>query len=253
MKTALLFYIAFQFGFSFGQDTLSITKRFDGGWTYLIAEIDTFTIQTYSNGKIESKMEHSAILDKKRKYTRYYESGKMMWVQEIERGMKNGYSTYFNEKGNKVAAFLFANDTIIDTLFLSTKSRLLFGKITYSSIVYGGMQLEDGSSNISESSGPRRFSSFYTVKLDKKAETQKIYKSFYTDTNGDFFLELEDGLYGFFGSNVDIKSISNDQATELESGNMGWHGGWDLTQPLLINKKSFNYLHLHYSSVGYAP
>lgn len=253
MKAALLIFAIIQIGFSFGQDTLSISKRFDGGWTYLIADHDTFTIQTYANGKIESKLEHSTIIDKKRKYTRYYESGKMMWMQEIERGLKNGYSTYFNEKGNKVAAFLYANDTIIDTLFLSSKSRLLFGKITYSSIVYGGMQREDGSSNISENSGPRRFASFYSVKLDKKAEYQKVYKYFNTDTNGEFFIELEDGMFGFFGSNVDVKTITSNQATEMEQGNMGWHGGWDLAQPLLINKTSFNFLHLHYSSVGYAP
>jgi hypothetical protein len=226
---------------------------FDGGAMYLIAEIDTFWVYVYPNGTIEAKIGYTLDQNKKTTYERYYENGRKMWTYDLMAGKRNGYSMFFNEKGNKVASFLYQNDTIVDTLFLTKKTQLLFGKITNESKVYGGMQREDGSSNISHSIGPTRHASFYVVRLNKETTSQKIYKRFKTDINGEFFIEVEEGFYGFFNEKVDIKTVSSNQATEPPKGTGGWHGGWNLTEPFLIQKKPYNFVHLHYSSVGYAP
>lgn len=253
MKKGLLILIIFLGKSAISQDTLSFSARYDKPYSVLLAGKDTNWFHYYPNGQLESTIGFTNIPNKTVKHTRYYESGKIMWIQEISNGKKNGVAIYNNEKGTKVASFNYHNDSISDTLFLNSKQSLLFGKITYASKIYGGMQNEDGSSNISQHEGPQVFSSFYTVKMDKSIALQRKYKNFRTDFNGDFFVIIEKGSFGFFPERHDIKLVNPSIGTEAQYQGGSMQGGWNLVEPYNVSQNGFNFLHLHHSSVGYAP
>lgn len=237
---------------SIAQDTTFRSQQFNGGMTYVIAyEVDTFYIRTYKNGDIESKTGYS-VIKKPQSYVRYYPNGKVMWQKQMENLKANGNAIYFNKKGKRVAEFNFKNDSIVDTVFLSRKEHIVLGRMTYKSVVHGGMMREDGTSNVSRSSGPRIFFPMYTVKLDSNKKEQEIYETFITDYYGCFFLCLEKGSFGFFYANYDINLVNYQMATPRSRHGGGIEGAWNLQVPLLI-ENNFTLQNLHYSSVGYAP
>ena len=237
----------------FGQDTLSGYVNYDKTSTYLLSDgIDTFTVFNYANGEREEKISYS-LTKSKGIHERFYPNGKTMWVKEMQGAYANGKAAYFDEKGKRVAEFNYKNDTIIDTLFLSNKKTLLLGKMTYSSVIHGGMMREDGTSNISQSSGNRAHVDMYTVKMDKSAAQQKIYKEFRTANNGEFFLCLEEGDFGFFNKSFPISDVQTNMGTPITTAGMSMHANWNIKSPIKIKKNCYNFINLHYSSVGYAP
>ena len=252
MKTILVSLLLMISNQSVAQDTTFRSPQFNGGMTYVIAyEVDTFYVRTYKNGDIESKTGYS-VIKKPQSYIRYYPNGKVMWQKQMVDMKANGNAIYFNKKGKRVAEFNFKNDSIVDTLFLSRKENIVMGRMTYKSVVYGGMMREDGTSNISRSTGPRMFFPMYTVKLDSTQMEQTIYQSFMTDYDGYFFLCLEKGSFGFFYASYDIKLVTSKMGSPAPQNGGGINGGWNLSSPLLIEDK-FTQQNLHYSSVGYAP
>lgn len=252
MKQIVLLLIIFSSYIAQAQDTLSHTKRYKGGeTTLLIKDQDTFFSCTYPNGKLESIRPYS-MTDKTTIYKRYYENGKRLWDREMVKGQANGTTIFYNERGKAVASLVFKNDSMIDTNFISLKHQFVYGRGTYFSKVYGGMQREDGSSNISERHGTYMYSPMYTVKLDTSKVEQTVYKDFFTDYNGYYFICLEKGNFGFFPSHMDVKKIN----AKIGSGQSGFGGGIDYTWnggPILIDDQNLHILNLHSHSVGYAP
>ena len=252
MKIFLLLLLLSASNQTIAQDTTFRSQHYTGGMSYIIAyEVDTFYIRTYLNGDMESKIGYS-VIKKLQPYTRYYQNGRIMWEKQLDNSKANGKGVFFNMKGKRVAEFNFKNDSIVDTVFLSKREHIVMGKITYKSVVYGGMMREDGTSNISKSEGPRIFSPMYAVKLDSTRKEQETYQSYITDNYGFYFLCLEKGSFGFFPSNYDIKLVSYQMGTPRYHSGRGMDGGWNLPIPLLI-EDNFTLQNLHYSSVGYAP
>ena len=237
----------------YSQDTLSGYTRYDDRSFYVIAsETDTFSVRNYPSGNREALIAKGSMKGK-RLQTVYYDNGNVMYTRELKNNQPNGKSIYFNQKGRKIAEFNVKNDTVIDTLFLSSKHKMIFGKMTYTSVVHGGMPREDGRSNISRSSGNSMYRNMYTVKLDSTKQLQEVYQSFTTDQFGNFFLCVENGDYGFFTERYDIKHVDGKMGTSRGSMGKGVQESWTPTGPITIEKKCYNYVHLHYDSVGYAP
>lgn len=253
MKTILIIGTLLLWLGSVAQDTLSGYVNFDKSSSHLIAyKEDTFTVRNYPGGRLEAIITHDSET-KKSIYTRYYKNGRKMMIRELYSGQPLGKSVYFDEKGKLVAEFNFNCDTITDTLYLNRSKRLIFGRITYESVVHGGMMREDGTSNISRSSGPSIFRNMYTVRLDSTLQKQSIYKEFRTDQFGDFFLCVNKGEYGFFYDRFDIEKVQHMMGSPQGQMSMSSEQSWSPSLPMKINKNCYNFIHLHSSSVGYAP
>lgn len=253
MKTLPLLILLFISIISNAQDTLSVSTTMSGGTEMIIvAGMDTFLIETYSNGAILGKMRLSALKPNQR-YNRYYPNGNFMYQVDIENSKANGRAKYFSEEGRLVADLKMKDDLITDTLFISKKHYVLLGNINYSSTVYGGAENEDGTSNVSVQNGNYMNFSFYTVKLDDKSASQKKYKEFITDRFGNFFLCLETGKFGFFLNNYPIGKVTGASATSNLTEGKSMDGSWNLNAPLEISEPGLYQLKLSYTSVSYAP
>lgn len=247
-----IFFVVFA-SLGFSQDTIEFIKFNDGTKSFkLTTKKDTSLIYIYPNGKKESSrpMRKNQITGK---YSRWYESGKLMWEKELVNGIQEGSAIFFDEKGKKVAELTYEKGIIVDTVFIQEDLHLILGKITYHSKVYGGMQREDGSSNISEYSGPFMNCSMYAAKIDSLKKPEFI-QNFKSDYNGDFFILAPEGRIGYFPKSIDIKSLASGEyhipKRRWSSGNEGW----DLQGPTEVGKESdLLFILLNYSSVGYAP
>lgn len=253
MKILLSIFLLVLFSSVYAQDTLDLVNYYDGTKSFKLAtEKDTSQIFMYENGKVESQIfmyneEYNGI------YLRYYKNGNLMWRKYLRNAIEEGKTTYYNDKGIKVAEFNLKNGKITDTLFLKKNTHLILGKITSSSIVHGGAQHEDGRSNISEYHGPFANFSMYAVKVDSQNAPVFI-SNLKSDFKGDFFILSSVGKIGFFPSTEKIENLPKDKycLTQIyeSSGNSSWSikGTNEVKQNDLIL-----YLELHYSSVGYAP
>lgn len=238
---------------SYGQDTISQHKRYGGGETFLIKmKKDTFFICTYPSGEVESKR-HYTLKNEPTMYYRYYKSGNKLWQREMKQGKANGATFFYNQRGMVVASLVFKNDTLVDTNFIHPNVYFVFGRATYYSIVHGGMQREDGSSNISGGAGTYMFTPMYTVKLDPKKKEQTVYKNFRTDFDGYYFIILEKGNFGFFPEHQALDQITSEMGAPRGRAFGGIEGSWNISAPVQIKDKNLNPLNLHYESVGYAP
>ncbi len=235
------------------QDTTELIRFQDGTKSFkLITKKDSSLIYVYPNGKRESirPIKNHQITGK---YSRWYENGKLMWEKELENGIQEGKSVFYNEKGVKMAEFHYEKGILKDTVFIKEGIHLLLGKINYHSKVYGGMVREDGSSNVSEYSGPFMNCSMYGAKIDslKKPELIQYFKS---DYNGEFFILAPEGKIGFFPKSVDIKTLSPGENHIPEKAWSSGRDGWEIEGPGLIGKlDDLLFVALYYSSVGYAP
>lgn len=254
MKTILLILFALIVSICSSQDTLQRIKRYDNSVTYYIAhQGDTFFIDVYPNGNTEAIRSTCQHKDSVWEYERFYPNGKKMWVKEMKGWTENGKALFYNDNGIKVGEFQYREGSITDTLYIHPKYKLLLGKATYYSVVYGGMQREDGSSNISGGEGIYMFYHMYAVKLDSTSKQQKIYKQFSTDYNANFFLCVEKGLYGFFPQYYKITDVSSGMGTPPPMVGSSWENGWNNSEPLNTKYGSLFFVHLHFHSVGYAP
>jgi len=253
MKIVLLVAAVLLFTPLFSQNITELVKYYDGAKSYkLITKKDTSLVCKYPNGKKESvrQIKENKITGT---YSRWYENGNLMWEKELKNSIMNGKSVYYNEKGNKVAELIYDNGKISDTIYIQENVHLVFGKITYTSRIYGGMQNEDGSSNVSEHSGPYFNYYMYAAKVNsvKKPELISQYKS---DVNGDFFITVPIGKISFFPATLKIDSLKPGQftipATSWDSG----EDTWDKQGPLEVKKENLIlFIELHHTSNGYAP
>lgn len=253
MKQTALLLILFTSFLSRSQDTLSHNKRYQGGETTLLALAeDTFFRCTYPSGELESIRPYTQLF-KTTLYKRYYKNGKQLWNREMLNGQANGTTVFFNEKGKEIASFEFKNDTLIDTNFINEKIPFVFGRATYRSVVYGGMVREDGTSNVSRRKGTYMFTPMYTVKLDSTVEEQSMYKHFYTDFNGYYFVCLEKGNFGFFPKYQDIKKVTSQMGAPRPDMGGGSQSQWNIREPIQIDDQFYYRVDLFMNSVGYAP
>lgn len=252
MKAIILISSFLICNFLKAQDTTQLIKYYDGTKSYwLVSKTDTLLKWDYPNGKKESvrKFKNNQITGT---YTRWYENGKVMWEKSLVNNILQGYSIFYNEKGIKIAELLYEDGKIKDTVFIKKNTHLILGKATYNSKVYGGMQREDGSSNISESSGPYQNLKMYAAKVDSLKKPVLI-QNFKTDFNGDFIIDSPEGKISFFPATIPITEINPGQYNALERGSMSGHSGWDYTKPFIIENQKLYSIILHHFSVGYAP
>jgi hypothetical protein len=254
VKRILFFFflqVICKFGYS--QDTTDLFKWYDRTLSFkLITEKDTLLIFKYPDGKRESirTYKKSQITGT---YSRWYENGKLMWKKELKNGIQYGTSVFYSESGTKVAELMYENGKITDTIFIKANIHLALGKITSSSTVYGGMEREDGGSNVSEYSGPYMNCSMYAIRLDSKSKP-KLVSKFKSDLYGDFFIIVPPGEIGFYPVDIKIDSLGPGDFHIPEKIYSSGNEGWNMPEHLFVNKVSgILFIELHHYSVGYAP
>ncbi|MBL4862223.1 MAG: hypothetical protein JKY09_04290 [Crocinitomicaceae bacterium] len=218
----------------------------------IVIESDTFFVSTYPNGEIESKR-HQSALRPNQLYTRYYPNGNLMWSRYMEHGKSNGQGSYFNEQGEKVAEFMYKEGVITDTLFLSSEAHIMFGRMTYDSVVHGGMKRADGGSTISGGHGVNIYYQMSAYQIDTLKIERIAYKDFSTDYNGDFFICLEEDAYAFYPKTYDVKRIDFNYGLNQAHIGRGFESSWNYGGPYAVSKGDYEFIELHYHSVGYAP
>jgi len=235
------------------QDTTELVNYPENVKTFkLIIKKDTTLIWTYPNGKKDSecpvkKHELTGI------NTRWYENGKLMWEKELVKGIQHGKSIFYDQKGIRVAELIYENGIVVDTLFVKDKLHLVVGKITFKSIVYGGMQREDVSSNVSEHSGPFINYSMYAAKIDSIKKTELI-QNFKSDFRGEFFIIVPEGSIAFFPKSMDMNSLLPGEFNFPQKVNYSGNESWSMNGPTIVSKDDLIlFITLHHSSVGYAP
>jgi hypothetical protein len=252
MKPIILLLFTFIGIKGFAQDTTNLVKSYDGSKSYwLFTKTDSVIKTFYPGGKKESirPLKKYQVTGT---YTRWYENGKLMWEKEMVNGKQEGKTVFYNEKGIKIAELNYAKGEIADTVFIKEGIHLLLGKITSTSRVYGGMELADGTSNISESSGPYMNLSMYAAKIDSLKKPELI-QNFRTDYNGDFIITLPQGKIGFFLKTTDINTLLPDEyAPPMKAWSSG-HDGWNMNKPLQITDEKIISFFMHHYSEGYAP
>lgn len=234
------------------QDTLNHYLFNDGTRTFWIyGKTDTVIKRIWPNGKTESIQETNGggITGK---YTRWYANGKKMWEKAMVDDREEGNAIYFDERGSRIAEFKYRKGAITDTIFLKPGIHLLMGKVTYHSTVYGGMENEDGSSNVQETSGPRQNFRMNVVRVDSGKPIQKV-AEFKTDRSGFFFLNLPQGKFGFFPTHVKLEAIMPGQILPDEGASMSGSDGWRIEGNTAVSKQKVLFIHLEHVSVGYAP
>lgn len=255
MKNLILLLSCCFLAIGYSQDTLVLANYNDGSKMIQVNSKKGSIIYCYYDAlKLESKQIKDSLTGVTL-YTRYYRNGKTMWEKSIHHGIENGRSRYFNNQGVKVAEFEYKNGFIIDTLFLKAKTNLLFGKATYSFVVYGGMENEDGTSNVHESSGPYIHLIMKLVNIDAKKKGTTMKEVFFTtDYQGCFFTIIPAGTYGVFPKDYPLAEIKKGQYSTDSQAGKSWNSQWDIKGPILISIKSqINSTSILHSSVGYAP
>lgn len=253
MKFLFFFTFLFSTLSVFTQDTLELQLFYDGSKSFtLLTKTDSTLITTYENGSIDCQIKYQ----KKELYsiyTRYYRNGKRLWEKQLKASVPDGKSTFFNSNGTKIAEFTYQNGTLVDTVYLRNNSHLIFGKVKYSSTIYGGVENENGQSNISTTSGPFTNFSMFAANVGKP-EKATLVSNFKTDSNGDFFIIATTGLIGFFPRKFSINDIKLNQTHAGETHENSSNSSWEISgnNPILENSL-VNYIELVYHSVGYAP
>lgn len=238
---------------SFSQDTTVMAQYLDGRKMLMIYEgSDTVISSFYPDG---TKEYERALKNKKfnGKYTRWYQNGRLMWEQSITNNQREGKSIFWHDNGEKIAELRYENDTLTDTLFFSRIYTLVLGHGSTSSIVYGGMERVNDTISQQPSKGPMINKEMYVVKIKDKKTVPKIYRSFYTDQNGDFILCLPKGTYGFFPASYSPEKLQPGQASPQRIAGQGWNSSWSPTEPLVVDGPQIIALYLMSTFVGYAP
>lgn len=254
MYKALLSFFLLNVFVSISQDTTHLVSYPDGGYRLEIrTAFDTIYNTYYSKEKLESKI----IRDKtsgKYIYKRFYWNGNRMWEKELKNGSEEGICTYFSKKGNKIGQFLYSKGEIVDTLFLAKNVHFVLGNMRFTSTVYGGIENEDGTSNVQHSEGSSQHTTmkFATIKNNQSDIPEEFL--FTTDSEGDFIVIVKPGHLGLFDLETKTRELIVGQFLSSNSYNLSVHSSWNLTSPIRIDiKNQINIISLQHSFVGYAP
>ncbi|MEX1188911.1 MAG: hypothetical protein WED33_06615 [Bacteroidia bacterium] len=252
MKSVIILFLIFSCHFASSQDTTKLYKQRDGAMVFWLNRAnDTIIKSVYPNKKTES-IKHVKNGMISGEYKRWYENGKIMWKKEMSNSEENGNVQYFDLKGEKIAEYGYADGEISDTFFIKSGIRLIIGEIAYSSEVHGGMQHEDGSSNVSRNVGPYKYIKMYAALVDSLKKPRFI-GNFKTDDQGKFIVLAPKGEIGFFPESNKIEDLNTGQYYPImEAWNSG-QSGWDKITIPNITKDGIYPVKLHHFSVGYAP
>jgi len=252
MKGLLLIFLSLVLTDGWSQDTLRHVNNPDGSRTFVLVQgNDTLLKGVYGNGVTESVVQQIGGVPSGR-YTRYYENGEKMWERQLVKSIPEGRSVFYNSKGKRIAELQYERGVITDTLYVKPGIHLIIGRLTFTSKVYGGMEREDGGSNISENSGPFRHQRMYTVKVDSSSSPKKLC-SFTSDRNGDFITTVPNAAIGFFTAETDLAKIPQGAFCPPPAMHMSGNDGWSMSEPLNVNGRSIILFELNHFSVGYAP
>lgn len=236
------------------QDTTLLTQNYMGGYSIRVTtKTDTTEYGYYTKDKTEYIIKRD-LSTKNLKYIRYYRNGSKMWEKDWDGSNENGRCIYYNTKGSKVAEFKYASGTIIDTIFTAPNLHLIIGKLSYSSTVYGGMENEDGTSNVSTSTGP--YSGVHMKFIQLNPPKGKLGEEYYftSDFQGEFIVILKPGKYGLFEKNKNPKEISENMFSPQSKPSGSVIENWNMNGPVIIEKNTLiRYFNVHHESVGYAP
>jgi hypothetical protein len=247
-----LYFLILCNSFALAQDTLNFQNNYSGASSFwLVVGKDTTMVSVYPNKKKES-IKPIKNGRENGTYTRWYENGSVMWKKNLVDGKANGDANFFDIKGNKLATIFYENDSINTIPYVAPGKHLIFGNVFSSNKVYGGMQGEDGSSNVSEHSGPYGQLKMNVFLVDS-VKPPKYITTYYTDSNGDFFFSSPKGKIAFFPANIDIDKIAPGQFCATETPYPSGHSSWSMPCPLTVKEEKIIKVKLHYSSVGYAP
>ena len=234
------------------QDTLNFQRNYNGTSSFwLITKGDTNLVSTYPNHKKATQQQLKNHVETG-KFFRWYENGKLMCELQKINGLAEGKAIYYDKSGNKLAEFFFEKDSIKNSVFHNKELHFIFGKVDYSSKVYGGMQREDGSSNISENSGDFKQLKIKVYRVDS-LKAPVLVSEVFTDLKGEFFLSAPKGNLGFFPEISSKKNILPGQFCPIEEPHPSGNASWSLPCPLKVGNEKLIRVKLHYSSVGYAP
>ena len=254
LRIILLFLLSFS---SKAQNTVLLYQNAKGYSKKLItSNKDTLEVCFYPNGKVESK--RTAYPDKRTfEQTRYYPNGKVMWKRTMKDEKANGPTVYFNERGKRLITITFLNNSPVDTVIHNKGALVVAGNYQYWSSVYGGAEKEDGTSNISEHSGPGVFMEFKLIeqRIDS-AKNDRLGYSFHTDGYGNFLIILpkSKNQFGIFPATYPNELIKNGMMFPPDSFESSGSSSWHLTEEIIADDKThFIYTELRSSSVGYAP
>lgn len=253
MNYIFLFFILFNF-VGFSQDTLLIDENhlFGNKIIQVNGKKDTVQIEYSKNGKLLSTLPISGPTNPVH-YIRYYSTGKKMWDKTLVNNVEHGNSIFYSESGKPIAELKYENGRIVDTLFIHSKVTVFIGKITYTSLIYGGVELENGQSNISESTGALSYYPFKLVEVNSEAKTEHHYT---TDRFGNFYIGAprKEIVYGFFPGNYPKKQINKNTLFPETEMLMSGSSSWSLSSTFEVYKTStIEEINIHSSSVGYAP
>lgn len=253
MNYLFLFFILVNFA-GFSQDTLLIEENayYGNKIIQVNGSKDTVQYEFAKNGKLLSIYPITGQTLPVH-YIRFYSNGKKMWDKTMKNTKENGNAIFYSESGKQIVELNFENGKITDTLFVHPKVNIFLGKIDYSSIVYGGIELENGESNVSEATGVMPFYPFKLVEINTESKTEHHYTS---DRFGEFFIGTprKEIVYGFFPENYPKKSIQKNLLFPEPDMNMSGSTTWLLSSFFKVsNKTTITEIHIQSTSVGYAP
>jgi hypothetical protein len=254
----LLFQLILIVAFSgIAQDTTQLYVSPDGYQKILIqSKIDTLLIGISPNGKIDSKIKANPT-NAYYTYDRYYTNGKKMWEISYFGFIQDGPSVFYNEQGKKIVTIHYAKGLAIDTISHSTTQTIFFGNYSYSSTVYGGVENEDGSSNVQEYTSVAIYNRMKLINYpigDSKKPNSKLITT--TDFNGNFMFIVprKKANYGIFPDNFPDTLVTNGLAFPSSEMTMSGSNNWSLSQELRTESStSFIQTWLKLVSIGYAP
>lgn len=239
------------------QDTTEIYVSPTGHKKILVkSKSDTLLLGLSPIGKVESKTKanpsNSYYISE-----RYYSNGKKMWEISYFGLIQDGATIFYNKDGKKLITIHYAKGIPVDTISHSSKQTIIFGNYSHSSIVYGGMENEDGSSNISEVAGPGMFQTlklvtYPTIQTSKPFGIQKVS----TDFEGNFMLVVprKKQQFGLFPDNYPTKNITYGMTSPPSAMTLSGSNAWNISQELKTDlSTSFIQTYLRSNSVGYAP
>ena len=257
MKQAVLFLFLFSSLMLHAQDTTEIFRTYYGYRTCVIHyPHDTLEESYYPNGKLFSRAPAFPGIAPY-EVSHYHRNGKKMMVMQMKNGQPQGETVIYDNKGTRIVTLTYDSGQPVDTLVHSLKYAIVFGRYTYYSHVSGGAINEDGTSNVSEHSGPGAFAEFKLIpKEEPRADIKSSELDFVTNAQGWFVLLLprERNAYGILQKNDQSAKLDVDgfvpESRIVQSGSESW----SITQPIITTPlTSLILTELKSRFMGYAP
>ncbi len=257
MRYQLIILLLLFFWKAKAQDTVLLSNDYYGVKTIVITTSkDTLQKTFYPSGKLASVIPFNCN-NKTCTYTRYSEAGKRTYKAEIRNEQFHGKVQFFDAKGKNWATLRFESGQLADTVFIRKGNTLIFGKVNYSSIVYGGALNEDGTSNIQESKGVIRNMKFVIYPNDRTVETSTLNGvTGYSDDFGFIYFQIlrQKKSYALFPFNERPKTIESGQLLPEPKSGMSHFTSWLIKPDIGIHSKvPFMWIEFTSSSVGFAP